>query len=1018
LALICAMAGPCPAAVDADILQALTAFDRWAQDYQPTTDPARAAAREASGADLAKKRRLALHSLIQTDPQAAIAHALPMATRLRLPQSVQTLLEQRVDGMGLLTARVEMYHDMGIGEDGEEHPFHRAVRTPAAVMGEARYLPYTYGHRVGLMSTTPVPIHGIAIDGDLAVSELPYRDLAVDETVSGAHASGDATTCGSDAIAAPRIVTGNEIRSICSAAEVDALVQQWAITERELQNGISPTADTSASWTTGSKTFLYIRVRFSDQDAAQVQDDVSAAATMSGLKDFSRAFSYDALFDVVPTLTPILLLPQNTAYYVTNGDGVLLSDARAAAITAGFNYTAFNFYAVRFTGGPGGYAGQAYVGATGIWLKSNSAGVLAHEFGHNLGLWHANAWVPAGHDPLGAGTNSEYGNVFDRMGSGGGIANHFTASAKEILTWLKNKDLVRLWGSGDYRFASQDVAAPPAIGAAAFYPRVRYWMGDATTTMNNGQYWFEHRTQLGPFNRAVHMNTSGTANWFVDNTPQSMNGVQDGGLVLGRTYADPQFGLYVTPIDKQGGTPAGTPATITLRVNSGSFPGNHPPTVSLTPSSATAAVNQIVTLSATASDVDGDALAYSWDWGDFTYDGVNAASATKSWSSAGHYRVRVTATDMKGGTASASTVITVGTPPVTALRGSGQVTLNGVGVEGVHVWNGLTGSNYRGAYTTSDGSYMIPRLVAGSVTLSASRKGLTIAPQFTNPANFTADQANLNFAATELPIVSLTTLTATARPNGTDTLVFRLGRTGPTTSDLKVFFARGGTAYSSGQATPTASDDYTPSTGTNNFATIPAGAATADIVITARLDTVADESDETVTVDLADGIDYEVSYPGRGQGTIVGLAGPPNDAFANSIALTGALVITTGSNRYATLEFNEPPHNGRSTGSGSVWWSWTAPGNGLATVDTFGSAVDTVAAVYTGASLPQLFPVGVNNDAASGVTASRVSFPVTAGSVYRIAIANPSTSALGGNLKLSIVLDPTGGDRIFANSFD
>jgi hypothetical protein len=305
------------------------------------------------------------------------------------------------------------------------------------------------------------------------------------------------------------------------------------------------------------------------------------------------------------------------------------------------------------------------------------------------------------------------------------------------------------------------------------------------------------------------------------------------------------------------------------------------------------------------------------------------------------------------------------------------------------------------------------------VTLSASKKGLTIAPQFANPANLTADTNGLNFAATELPVVSMNTVTATAQPNGTDTIVFRLSRSGPTTDPLKVFFVRGGTAYSSGNATPSASDDYTPSTGTANFVTIPAGAATLDVVMTARLDTIADEPDETVTIDLADGVDYEVSYPGRGQGVITGLTGPPNDAFANRIALTGAPLSITATNRYATLEYNEPPHNGRTTGSGSVWWSWTAPFNGVATVDTVGtlpSAVDTVAAIYSGTSLPQLIPLAVNNDA-PGVTTSAVSFPVVAGNVYQIAIANASTGALGGALKLNIALDTSGGDVIFANGF-
>jgi len=56
-----------------------------------------------------------------------------------------------------------------------------------------------------------------------------------------------------------------------------------------------------------------------------------------------------------------------------------------------------------------------------VWLKSSSAGVADHEFGHNFGLWHANYFVPNDRDTvIGPGTNTEYGDVFDTMGAAGG----------------------------------------------------------------------------------------------------------------------------------------------------------------------------------------------------------------------------------------------------------------------------------------------------------------------------------------------------------------------------------------------------------------------------------------------------------------------------------------------------------------------------------------------------------------------------------------------------------------------
>ena len=63
-------------------------------------------------------------------------------------------------------------------------------------------------------------------------------------------------------------------------------------------------------------------------------------------------------------------------------------------------------------------------------------GVYTHELGHNLGLWHANAWDPATSVPDDTnGTHVEYGHKFDSMGSGSSEYDeeHFNASFKNAL---------------------------------------------------------------------------------------------------------------------------------------------------------------------------------------------------------------------------------------------------------------------------------------------------------------------------------------------------------------------------------------------------------------------------------------------------------------------------------------------------------------------------------------------------------------------------------------------------------
>ena len=61
----------------------------------------------------------------------------------------------------------------------------------------------------------------------------------------------------------------------------------------------------------------------------------------------------------------------------------------------------------------------------------------------------------------------------------------------------------------------------------------------------------------------------------------------------------------------------------------------------------------------------------------------------------------------------------------------------------------------------------------------------------------------------------------------------------------------------------------------------------------------------------------------------------------------------------------------------------------MLTIDTLGSSFDTLLAVYTGTSVSSLtaIPGGSNDDSpAGGTTTSKVTFAVTAGMTYQIAV--------------------------------
>jgi alpha-tubulin suppressor-like RCC1 family protein len=114
---------------------------------------------------------------------------------------------------------------------------------------------------------------------------------------------------------------------------------------------------------------------------------------------------------------------------------------------------------------------------------------------------------------------------------------------------------------------------------------------------------------------------------------------------------------------------------------------------------------------------------------------------------------------------------------------------------------------------------------------------------------------------------------------------------------------------------------------------------------------------------------------------------PPNDNFANAIAVTGESGFVTGTNVNATHELGEPSH-AFFLGDKSIWYSWVSPINGTATIDTAGSNFDTTLAVYTGAAVDQLIQIISNDDVQSGVikTSQVTNFNVLAGQTYRIAV--------------------------------
>jgi len=111
---------------------------------------------------------------------------------------------------------------------------------------------------------------------------------------------------------------------------------------------------------------------------------------------------------------------------------------------------------------------------------------------------------------------------------------------------------------------------------------------------------------------------------------------------------------------------------------------------------------------------------------------------------------------------------------------------------------------------------------------------------------------------------------------------------------------------------------------------------------------------------------------------------PANDMFASAQVIATTSGSATGTTTAATKESGEPNHVGYAGGH-SIWYQFTAANGGTATIDTFGSAFDTLLAVYTGNTVNALTSVAANDDTSPGLQ-SRVQFATTAGTTYRVAI--------------------------------
>jgi len=544
----------------------------------------------SEGVRLARHRLATLRELMKSDPATAIGEMMPLDELAALPEEVRAVCEQPFSAMG----DIDLLWATTVDDDGH---FSCENRTRVHANGQSwrAWGPKLIG---GPMPRTHVPVTGWKLGDELLVAPAPVRRLdAAELSVAGqwfpSGNSGDIdplTGAKADpsiaAVIGGRIFRFQNDASLGQVMEILEYADQTALAEHryrvdsglgwlEAEGGDAPQSEgpvEATPWQDDMIDVLFVRVDFSDFPGEPVSK-TSLENTLSFVNSDIHNYSYGKAALAYTVTSQLYRMPSTGATYATSntGNDDLIADARTAA-SADYTLANYDVVAVFFpnlSGVPGSkitYSGLASVGGGNQWINdANSVAVILHEFGHNFGLRHANYWDPTQgisgsyKDPN--HSSLEYGDIFDRMGSGTADNGYFNPYATHQLGWLPDSKVAIAQGNGTWRIHRFD--DPNALSNQ--YLSLKIPMG------GDVYYWVGHRKRYGaPYNlengayvvaEGLYTSSSGLPDRpnLIDMTPDSATPEtadrQDAGLPVGSSWNDPNAGVTIEVVASGGTAP-------------------------------------------------------------------------------------------------------------------------------------------------------------------------------------------------------------------------------------------------------------------------------------------------------------------------------------------------------------------------------------------------------------------------------------------------------------------------------